>query len=269
MDTKEKTDNMGKVKKIAIRVIAVLIAVGFAAGFFISRNWIIRYRSELNRFFGKGKWEYVSEEEKESHMYEERVRDPILGYDYVPGRFKNWYILYTDKDGGERLCRITNHVMKINHDEHMIFSPKRLSVKQAMLQQLMEISFMAAGEKAKEEFISSRLTEEEAACFEVRVSYRGGNPKPNVYSKLWKEPWFTIEDATAEDYLTSDLHDFCLEIRVHDYRLEELTEEEQENVLASLEPLAQELLDTFGEDASFEIICAGGHSAEYVDGVKQ
>lgn len=42
MDTKEKTDNMGKMKKIAIRVIAVLIAVGFAAGFFISRNWMIQ-----------------------------------------------------------------------------------------------------------------------------------------------------------------------------------------------------------------------------------
>lgn len=62
-------------------------------------------------------------------------------------------------------------------------------------------------------------------------------------------------------------YDFYLIIRIHDYRLEQLSEEEQENVINSLANIEKRLLETYGENASFEILHAE-YTVKYADGVK-
>ena len=58
-----------------------------------------------------------------------------------------------------------------------------------------------------------------------------------------------------------------MSIRIHDYRLEQLTKEEQENVVNSLDNIEKRLLEKYGNNASFEI-SYGEYDVEYVNGVK-
>lgn len=64
------------------------------------------------------------------------------------------------------------------------------------------------------------------------------------------------------------MYDFYLYIRIFDYRLETLTEEEQQNLLATREKLEQRLLEEYGDNASFEMYFADGNKSEYEYGKK-
>ena len=262
---------MRKAKNIAIAAAAILCVLAVIIGGLLSRNWTIRFRSELNRFFGEGNWECLDQETKESIIYDDYVivhSNPSLSGE-KPGRFQNWYILFTNRNGEDEVWHITNHTLKINHDKYGIFSPKRYSQKQAFVLELMDISFGLAGDEIWEKFFRSRLSEQAAGCFEVAVSYTGGNPKPEFYDDLWEQPWFTANTVTAGDYLSCGLHDFYLEIRAHDYRLKKLTEEDYQRTLESLPDIEADLLKEFGDFASFTIYFDGELWAKYVDGVKQ
>lgn len=105
-----------------------------------------------------------------------------------------------------------------------------------------------------------------AECFDIALMYHGGNPEPNFYNKLYKEDWFTVDKVTAKYFLETDLYDFYLYIRIDDYKLEKLTEEEQQNLLATRENLEQRLLEEYGDNASFEIYFADKNKSEYVNG---
>ena len=112
--------------------------------------------------------------------------------------------------------------------------------------ELMEISFSVVEEEVHKEIIKEGLTDAEAHCIYVTLSYNDGNPPRTFYDQLARESWFTIEGVTAENYLASDLYDFYLSIRIHDYRLEQLTKEEQENVVNSLDNIEKRLLEKYG-----------------------
>lgn len=80
----------------------------------------------------------------------------------------------------------------------------------------------------------------------------------------------TKEKLALEIYfLSSDLHNFYLNIQLHDYRFQKLSEEQQENVLDYFEILERKLLETYGENASFELYFNDEHQAEYVKGVRK
>ena len=50
---------MKKVKRILIIAVLLAVAAGIIAGVYAFRNWPIRFRSELDRFFGEGNWESI------------------------------------------------------------------------------------------------------------------------------------------------------------------------------------------------------------------
>lgn len=258
-----------KIKKVGKTSVILLFIAGLVIIYIMSQNWTIRFHSQLDKFFGKGNWECISGETKTSHMYSEYINtgDTVTSGE-TPGKYKNWYIAFQDKNGEEELCNITNHVFKISADEHWIFSSKRYSQKQALTLELMDVSFDIIGNEILDTVIKSELSEEEASCIEVTMLYHGGNPQPKFYTALAKEDWFNINDVSAENYLSYDLHDFYLYIRAHDYRLEKLTDEQQQNVLNSMERIEQKLLETYGENASFQIYFDSEHKVEYVDGEK-
>lgn len=261
---------MKKGKTIGIIVVIVLLIIGAVALYFASQNWTIRFKSELDDFFGEGNWECIDEETKESLIYTEyiSVRDnPSMSGD-VPGKYKNWYIKFENRDDETEVWYITNHVLKINHDKYSFFSGKRYSNKQALTLELMDVSFGMISDEAYQDIVLSVLPEEEAECLEVTMTYEGGNPKPDFYDALAEEPWFTVNAVTAEEFLAYDQHDFYLYIRAHDYRLEKLTEEQQEHVLESMDAMVEALLDQYGENASFEIYLDGENKVEYRDGEK-
>jgi hypothetical protein len=132
----------------------------------------------------------------------------------------------------------------------------------------MNISEEIVAEKFKEEIISDLYSEKEVECFDVTLMYHGGNPEPNFYNELYQQGWFTADKVNVKEYLETDLYDFYLYIRIFDYRLETLTEEEQQNLLATREKLEQRLLEKYGDNASFEIYFADGNKSEYEDGKK-
>lgn len=263
---------MKKVKKIGITFIFLVLVAGIVTAYFMGKNWTIRFKSEMDDFFGEGNWKCISEETKESIMFEKHIyTNSRYGQETyeVPGKYQDWYIQFTNRNGEEEIWRITNHVLKINHDKYSLFSSGRYSSKQAFVAELMDISFGAVSDEIKEEFINSELSEEEAECIGVEMSYHGGNPDPEFYDELFREDWFQVNEISAGNYLTCDLHDFYIYIRTYDYKFEKLTYTQQQHVLDSMERIENKLLEEYGNDASFELYFGEGYRVEYVDGKKQ
>lgn len=257
---------MNKGKKVVIFVTAIIVIGIIIAIVIYMNNWPLRFSKELNKFFGEGNWEYVSNEIEESRMFEESRKDPLTNTrQQEAGHYKNWQIS-VNRNNQEEFWEISNHTYKINHDKYWLLSSKRYSAKEAFILELMDIAEEIVEEKTQEEIINGLYPEKEADCFDITLMHHGGNPEPNFYNELYKQDWFTADKVTAKDFLETDLYDFYLYIRIDDYKLEKLTEEEQQTLLATRENLEQRLLEEYKEDASFEIYFNENNKSEYADG---
>lgn len=256
---------MGKLKKIGMATIFILIAAGVCLIYYYIQTWPLRFRSELDAFFGKGNWEQVSAETKESLMYTTYIRSRSNSRlpEERPGKFHEWEIAFTNRDGETEVWMISDHTMKINQDEHWILSPERYSAKQALTLELMDVSTAAVGEQVRREVLQKILPEQEAMCLDVYISYRNGNPPPRMYDQLRKEPWFTANTVTAADYLETDLYDFYIRILAYDYRVEKLSDREQQHLMDSLGEIERALQELYGEYADYDIYLGEGYAAKF------
>ena len=261
---------MKKAKQIGFGIFIIILTIGIFGVYWLLSDWTIRYRSELDDFFGKGNWEVVSEEVANSRVY--AVRNNSSWNTYGDGRprmwYRNWNLLCNNGNGQGEVWKISNQTYRMNHDRYRMLSSKRYTAHQALVLELMEISFAVVEEEVHKEIVSEGLTDEEANCIYVDMSYHDGNPPRSFYDKLATESWFTIDGVAAENYLATDLYDFYLLIRIHDYRLEQLTKPEQEKVLNSLEKIEKRLLEKYGKNASFQILYKE-FNVKYADGMKQ
>lgn len=253
--------NKKKIVIISISIIIMIILIGL---YIYLNNWPYRFKNELDAFFGKGNWKYISSETKESRMYNVRVKNSRDTYENRPGSFKNWDILVKRNDKKE-LWTITNHTLKINHDKYYLLSPKRYSAKEAFILELMEISTEIAEEEVTT-ILSEVLPNGEIEGLSIHLSYHNGNPKPNFYKKLWQEDWFKMSKISASEFLKTELYDFYLDISLYDYKLNKMTETKRNHVLNSLPNLTNKLLETYGNSASFKIYFDKTNQIEYENG---
>lgn len=246
-------------------LIPVLLIVTVIAGWYYLRTWPLRFQGELDNFFGAGNWEVISEDTKDSMMYDKNItiRNAAWSSEEIPGKFHEWDIAFTNRNGDAEVWAISDHTMKINHDKYWLLSPDRYSAKQALGQELMDISFSMAGEQVHKEILQALLPKAEEDCVVVEISYRGGRPDPELYDELLDAPWFTANDVTAEDFLQSDLNDFYLDIYAYDYRVDDLTSDERRHLLGSLTDIENLLKDTYGDYVDYEIYLGDGCRAEY------
>ena len=119
-----------------------------------------------------------------------------------------------------------------------------------------------AGEEVGQKVLGQVLPEEELSCLEVDISYHGGNPPPDFYDDLAEEEWFTAQKVSAACYLESDLYDFYISVRAHDYRVEKLEEGQRQHLLSSLEELCRALEKEYGDNAKYDIYLGEGVTAE-------
>lgn len=247
-------------------VILGLIIAGFVAGWFVLRTWPLRFHGALDQFFGAGNWEAVSEETKRSMMFEEyrAIRRAAAQSGSTDGRFHEWGISFTNRGGEPELWTISDHTLKINNHDHWFpLDPDRYTAKQALGQELMELAFDMAGEEVRENILGDILTESERDCLDVEVSFHGGRPDGKLYTELLAEPWFNIQELDAEKFLQSDLYDFYIDVFAYDYRVDDLSEMEQEHLFRSMGDIKQALRGAFGEYADYDIYLGEGYSAEY------
>lgn len=259
---------MKRFRSMGFTLIVIGCAIWFAISYFHKQNWVDYYKEELDRFFGEGNWEYIDKKTMKSGAYYDysHYRSPgNMPPQKHPGKFTNWYITYTNKSGEKEEWYISNHLYKINQDRNFIFSSKRLSSKQAFYIELMDIALYEASKEIYNEFFKSELTENEAASLNITLS-ESSKLNKEFLNSLMKEPWFTIDNITAEDFIYNDLQDFKIYIRGHDYKVDKLTNEERQNVLEALPRIENRLLEKYGEHASFEIIFDGEILAVYKNG---
>lgn len=259
---------MKKVKMIVGIIISLIIVISLIRGFNLRKNWMIRFEEDLDRFFGKGNWECVNVESKETSEGFYKKRDSANNYK-VPFDYKNWYISYKNNNGEEKIYKITNLSYEMNLDKHGSIGSKSMSKKQAFYSELMDISFYIIGDKILDEFVRTELSEKEASCITAEMSYTGGLLKPKFYSYLAKQDWFTADKVSAEHYLSCDEREFYIQIRAFDYKLKKLTEEERQNVFDSLEKIENQLLEKYGDMASFDIYFDKEHNVKYIQGRKK
>ena len=130
----------------------------------------------------------------------------------------------------------------------------------------MDISFGMAGEEVYRNVVREILPENEAQCLRVSISYRGGNPEPDVYDELWEQSWFTANKVTAKDFVETDVYDFYIDVFAYDYRVEKLTDSEREHMMDSYEELKHALESEYGDESAFEIYFDGEHCTEEYGG---
>ena len=255
---------MSKAKKIGIiAALVLIIALGVGIWYYLT-TWPLRFGGALDDFFGKGNWQWVSSESKESRIYSVYYTsrsNPALSGER-PGTFHEWEIAFENRAGEQELWSITDHTMKINHDKYWLLSPNRYSARQALTLELMEVSFAVVEQEISDEVLSAVLTPEQVECVDVILSYHGGNPPPEFYDELRQQPWFRADQVTAQDYLQSDLYDFYVWIRVYDYRAEQLPAEQQQSLKDSLDDVVQALQDAYGSDVGYEVYLGEGYRAE-------
>lgn len=270
MQKNKKGMAMKKAKKLGAGIGIIIIVIALYGVYRFLSGWTIRYRSELDDFFGEGNWEVISEETKKDrkdYVRRENIFGETSGQKKKVGFYREWDIQFENKDGEDEIWKLSTHTYVYNHERYSFFNPKRYSGKNALTLELMEISFAVVEEEVHNNIVKQGLTDEEAQCIYVDMSYRDGNPPPSFYDDLADEDWFNIEGVTAGNYLATDLYDFYLHIGVHEYRIEQLSEEEQDNVKDSLDDIAKRLLEAYGNNASFEINY-DGYKVEYDDGEK-
>lgn len=258
---------MKKIKTSIIIILVILIIIGIVIGINKYFSWPVRFNSEFNDFFGEGNWKTISEETKKSIIYTKYYSSRNLYGKEVPGKFKNWYIEFNN-DKENIVWKITNHTYKINNDRNFIFSSDRLSAKQALGREFMDISFQIIGEDIKNNYLST-LSTNEIDCLRVELSYDNGNPKPKFYSDLFKEDWFNVEEIKAINYLNIDPNKFYIDIFTYDYKLEKLSEEEKSNLYNVLVDTEKKLLEDYQDKASFRIFFNDEYDVEYEKGAKQ
>ena len=260
--------------KILKRFIVIIVPILIVAGYFIIKsvnsNWPVKFNDEFDTFFGNGNWESISKETKESIIYDEYIivrSAPNLSGN-VPGKFNEWSITYMGADNKREIAIISDHTLKINNDKYFILSSKKYSSKQALVLEFMDISFSICKDKVMNESIAPYLSEKEREALTVEISYNGGNPEAEFYDDLIKQDWFNVKDVSAQNYLNYDKHEFYIYIRSYDYKLDKLTDEEKRHIFDSMEKIEKNLLEKYGNNASFEIYIDENHKAEYKDGVK-
>lgn len=262
---------MKKIIKFTSVLIVLISSIFLFIGYYKNKDWTTRFKTELDLFFGEENWECISEETKASTIYTDYISShsaPELSGE-VPGDYTDWNIKFTNKDGNEEVWKITNHALKINNDKYGIFSSKRYSNKQALVLELMDISCEIAGDKVLNDIIKNVLPEEIVDCLRISISYKGGNPTPKFYDKLFEQSWFNVNSISAENFLACDLHDFYIDILAFDYKVAKLTEEEQQILFNSIKTIEKKLVQKYGENASFKIYFDKEYKVEYVDGEKQ
>ncbi len=256
--------------KICVIILALVLILSTIFFYFTMTDWTVRFDSELDEFFGEGNWFCVDSETKDSIIYSKTYTSRnVIGSETVAGKFTDWYIKHTDADGNDNLYRITDHVMRINHDKYFVLQNEYLSAKQAFVLELMDITHQIAADEIWENTISTELGTELAECIGVEIMYDGGNPEPDFYDELWEEPWFTIDGATAENYLETDLYDFYINIRVYDYRAKKLSHDQYEALMNGYTEIIQAMCERFDENADFEIYFSPQQKAKYIGGKLQ
>ena len=180
-----------------------------------------------------------------------------------PGSFHEWDIAFTNRSGETEIWTISDHTMRINQDKYWIFSPERYSARQALTLELMDLSCYMAGEQVLDEILRDILPEREADCIDVYITYRNGNPPPSMYSRQRRQPWFNVDQISASEYLKTDLYDFYIRVLAYNYRVEKLSQEEQEHLFGSLAEIEKALQEAFGAYADYDIYLGEGYTAEY------
>ena len=261
---------MKRLKSIGIFLIVLGVTIILIMTFIKNLNWVNRFDTELDRFFGEGNWEYIDKETKRSAAIKERFysRNTSIRNRQSHGTYTNWYISFTNKYGEKEEWYISNYLYKINKTKNDVFSTKRLTRKQAFYIELMDIALYSASKDIFNEFFKDELTESEAASIDIAI-YESGKLNPEFINSLMKEQWFTIHNVTADDFLFNDLQEFYIHIRGPDYKVEKLTEQERKNVLEALNRIESRLVEKYGDHASFEIIFDGEQIVEYRNGQKQ
>ena len=258
-------------KKVWIPIVVAVMAMILYGAVKISdvvgaRGWTERYADVLDTFFGEGDWECTDTYTSKSLVLEYTYRDQYGADETVNGRYRSWDILYTG-GGSDETYTISNHVYKLNHQKYILPS-KRYTAREAVIRELFDIALDISAERVVEEDLAS-LSEGERSALVVYVSYTGGNPPLSFYDELIDQEWFNIGEVCAGDFLSTDLYDFDIDIMLYEYYFNKLSGDEQDEFMDSgMDRISSDLLDKYGDDATFEIYFDPEHQVEYEDGVR-
>lgn len=237
--------------KNILEIIFILVIVVFIVN---SQSYKSVFTRELNDFFGKGNWEYIGKENKETTVYKETIEDPEIGAKQINGRYINYFVKYQDEE--YKMSTFKNNLGK----------------KVWTVRQIMDIATTGIlSEYLYENILLEVYSPDLADIFRIEIGYYNGNPKKDFFRKLDKQDWFKADLVTVENFLTweeAKKYNFQIYIRTFDYKIEKLTEEKKIELYDGYDMLIKNLLETYGEDASFEILIDEDRWVKYKNGVE-
>ena len=213
--------------------------------------WPLRFRKDLDAYFGEGKWEWVSPDKMEDYRHDiyQRVPNDSSSCLSDSGKHHIWYIAFQDPEGQRWMWRMTDHTYYVSM--HHRGALGGFSARDGMTAELMELSFRRGSLVLSQKILKDVLSQEELNCLRFEVSYRGGNPGRALYEQLRQEPWF--DSGHLKEYLNWDYHDFYLNIYPYNHRIDRLPEETREHLLGSLSQVESALQSSLGEYCDYKV----------------
>ena len=232
-----------KVRNLMLFILIIGVVLSTAQYMHI---WPLRFRRDLDAYFGKGNWEWVSPDRIEDYRYDIYQRVPNYSPNCFPdsGKHHIWYIAFQDPDGQKWMWRMTDHVYYVTM--HRSGALSGFSAHDGLTAELSALSFKRGCHILSQKYLSEVLSQEELNCLRFEVSYRGGNPGHALYEELRQQPWF--DSGHMKEYLNWDFQDFYLHIYPYNHRIERLSPEARAHLFSSLPQVEAVLKQALGEE---------------------
>ena len=262
-ENKRKSSFLEKMKtffaNVRIGIIVFIIFLVFYgiyslfSGLFGSGNYPLRYHRQLDDLLGRGRWECVEKKSEANSLLGEDSTDD--GQSYTRS-YKRWLIEYTEEQGDTKAFWISNFSNRKKSS--------KLSNKVTFGMEISDYLCVLAEDMIEEDIIEPNFEAMEVTKDDVRINMQvttGGLMTKVYYKNLVKNiADYNVDSFTPENLLKNKDEKFMVEIQLYSFRQ---NSESIANIDKKVENIANQLLESYGEHATYFIEITHYSSEEY------
>ncbi|MGN0518708.1 MAG: hypothetical protein ACI4II_08315 [Acutalibacteraceae bacterium] len=229
-----------------IFILLILVIYNLISTYFGSSNYPVRFKDELDNFFGEGNWECTNVEKKTTSMFSD---DEYYAGDYTlnsrrDGTYRVWTIQYVDSQGNS--CE--DYISNFTHFMH------KTSNKTVLAMELHEIALNHASDELERTIAKDIFTQDEIENYISIIRFGTVNrPETSYYKNLLHQDWFKIHHATPLSFLSQEGEVYTIDINLIMKNADTADKSDIEDVKEKATKFANLLVEAYGKYASFDL----------------